>query len=243
MDEFRISDVARYTGNYTPPGSPFTPDASTEVLYHFDDGSGQTVTDASGNGVTGVLGATNAVESSDPTWQDCTTLAIFLTQFTGILQNNTVILDWTAFKDDISPGSFDIGRSADGTNFSNIGSLTANESAGTFHYTFTDPKPNKGNNFYRLLMIEYGSANNYSNIIYIANSIVTRFSVFPTITHASLNIQLAAPATIAIIDAAGATLKRYHLIQSQSIDVSVFAKGFYFIVNQESGQALRFIKN
>jgi|TARA_R110002050_G_scaffold107215_6_gene217544 hypothetical protein len=36
MDEFRYSSSARYYSNFTPQTAPFTPDASTEVLLHFN---------------------------------------------------------------------------------------------------------------------------------------------------------------------------------------------------------------
>jgi len=48
VDEVRISNNVRYTGAFTPPGAPFTPDADTVGLYHFDEGSGSTVLDSSG---------------------------------------------------------------------------------------------------------------------------------------------------------------------------------------------------
>jgi hypothetical protein len=48
LDEFRLSTVLRYTAAFTPPDRPFTGDAATAALYHFDDGAGNAVRDSSG---------------------------------------------------------------------------------------------------------------------------------------------------------------------------------------------------
>ncbi len=46
IDEFRVSGVIRYTAEFTPPTSPFSPDTDTLGLYHFDEGSGDTAFDS-----------------------------------------------------------------------------------------------------------------------------------------------------------------------------------------------------
>lgn len=47
MDELRLSAVLRYpNGDFVPPSAPFTPDAATAALYHFDEGTGTTAFDA-----------------------------------------------------------------------------------------------------------------------------------------------------------------------------------------------------
>jgi hypothetical protein len=55
VDELRISEGLRYTSNFTPPAAPFTADGTTKGLWHFDERSGSTVTDSSGNGNTGTI--------------------------------------------------------------------------------------------------------------------------------------------------------------------------------------------
>jgi hypothetical protein len=50
LDELRISTVLRYTANFTPVRQPFTSDAATAALYHFDEGSGDTITDSAAGG-------------------------------------------------------------------------------------------------------------------------------------------------------------------------------------------------
>ena len=60
IDEIRVSDVVRYSADFTTPSEPFTPDANTRALWHFDEPIGSTsFEDSSGNNntLTGVNGA------------------------------------------------------------------------------------------------------------------------------------------------------------------------------------------
>ena len=47
LDELRISDIARYTSNFSPPEYEFQNDLNTKGLWHFNEGSGGAVYDAS----------------------------------------------------------------------------------------------------------------------------------------------------------------------------------------------------
>lgn len=48
VDEVRLSNVLRYSGNFTPPILPFSPDGDTVALYHFDEGQDNVIDDSSG---------------------------------------------------------------------------------------------------------------------------------------------------------------------------------------------------
>lgn len=50
MDELRLSSVCRYTESFTPPEAEFVVDEFTSGLWHFNEGGGGTVYDASPNG-------------------------------------------------------------------------------------------------------------------------------------------------------------------------------------------------
>ncbi|HQX53149.1 MAG TPA: SUMF1/EgtB/PvdO family nonheme iron enzyme, partial [Planctomycetaceae bacterium] len=54
MDEWRVSKVARYEKDFTPP-KRYESDPDTIALYHFDEGSGDLLRDSSGNDHTGTI--------------------------------------------------------------------------------------------------------------------------------------------------------------------------------------------
>ncbi|MBL8055799.1 MAG: hypothetical protein JNK29_03830 [Anaerolineales bacterium] len=68
IDEVRVSNAAVYVGAFTPPTTLLPATANSVALWHLDEGSGQTIGDASGNGRNGILGASTAVDTTDPVW-------------------------------------------------------------------------------------------------------------------------------------------------------------------------------
>jgi hypothetical protein len=69
IDEFRVSNVARYTTGFTPPTGPFTTDANTMLLMHLDASvlNGSTyVADSSGNTVSALQTAYAATAAITP---------------------------------------------------------------------------------------------------------------------------------------------------------------------------------
>ena len=59
ISEVRLSKTARYIGASYAPVERFTADPDTIALYHCDEGQGQVLADASGNGHDGqIIGAT-----------------------------------------------------------------------------------------------------------------------------------------------------------------------------------------
>jgi hypothetical protein len=68
LDEVRISKVVRYAEDFTGPPGPFTPDADTIGLWHFDEGAGQVAADVSASANQGRLGNSSDPDGADPTW-------------------------------------------------------------------------------------------------------------------------------------------------------------------------------
>lgn len=71
-----MDDVRLYNKALTPEevyeqsrGYTVAPESGLVAGYRFDEGSGQTVYDASGNNIHGFLGASNTVATDDPQWQ------------------------------------------------------------------------------------------------------------------------------------------------------------------------------
>jgi len=112
----------------------------------------------------------------------------FLTFNGSLLTDKTVRLNWLATTD-AAHSYFDVERSSDNLNFVSIGSVTT----GT-PYSFIDPSPDIGNNYYRIRQINRDGGSKYSkiiNIIYEPSAYIV--SAYPNPVHDVLYIKVASP--------------------------------------------------
>jgi hypothetical protein len=91
-------------------------------------------------------------------------LPVTLVSFKALAEGQTASLAWTT-SEEINSERFDIERSQNGKNWSKIGSLAShNESRVNQYYSFVDPSPLRGDNLYRLKMVDLDGTFAYSRI-------------------------------------------------------------------------------
>jgi hypothetical protein len=153
-----------------------------------------------------------------------------------------------------TPSTFEVMRSADGLNFSKIGSVSGVN--GITKYQFSDNNILSGNNYYRLRMLDIDGVVTYSTIIMISNGAKGVFmnSIAPTLVtgRTKLNIQSseAANMQLVITDINGRIVHKQSLAlfngsQDVWLDASRFAAGVFQVSGYVSGvktATLRFIK-
>ncbi|HEY0068086.1 MAG TPA: T9SS type A sorting domain-containing protein [Flavisolibacter sp.] len=175
-------------------------------------------------------------------------LPVSLTTFTAEKRGSSVQLTWQTASE-ISAGFFELERSADGVNFTSIGTVAASgNSSSVRNYSFTDAQP-FNTNFYRLRIINSDRSANYSRIVTVRfGSAGITLQAFPNPVKNSLNIQFTAPAgqvKLQVLDVSGRMMKMIELKSTgsaltTSIDMSGFRPGAYVIRMNE--QSIRVVK-
>ncbi len=119
--------------------------------------------------------------------------------------DKNVILNWSTAAEQ-GTSHFIIQRSANGTDWDNIGTTAAaGNSTNQKFYTYTDVVPFSGTNYYRLVQKDLDGNQSYSKIIFLnRNENLFNFSVYPTmLTNGLLNVKLTKKMPVQIFNCVG----------------------------------------
>jgi len=102
------------------------------------------------------------------TGNNSTAIQVTLSDFEAIRNANTINLNWKALNES-NISSHVIEKSANGSSFSTLGTLTAQNSAAPYKYNYVDATPAEGVNYYRLRTTDKRGLVTYSKILEVDN--------------------------------------------------------------------------
>ncbi len=159
-----------------------------------------------------------------------TPLPVTLVSFTGTLINKTMVkLDWSVAQQQ-GIDRYEIERSTNGRDFSVIGTVSAN-SLSNFHYSFTDERPARGRNYYRLKIGEAGRTS-YSKVLDLSTGSKESIYVYPIPARNMITAERnSSEITEGIItDMQGKVMMQVRLTQEkQQVDIGLLPPGMYIL--------------
>jgi len=175
-------------------------------------------------------------------------LPVELTQFEAMPKNEVIELAWQTASEENNEG-FGIERSMDGKNWEVLEFMPGQgTTVETQDYSFTDHRPNKGMNYYRLKQIDFDGAYEYSKIETVDFGEAenhTGLSIFPNPVNNQLNIKGGA-GKLVISNVFGQVVQQAIFEQTNfSLDVGHLPKGQYILSITKSNGTLstkRFVK-
>ena len=160
-----------------------------------------------------------------------TILPVKLVSFTGKKVSTGVQLQWTTSAE-INSKFFEVQRSADGASFVKLGQVGAagNSSGSNIDYSFLDPAPLTGPNFYRLKMVDIDGAYEYSSTLLIRLDNTNGRSVIVNPNPVTDKLQLSwknmpsAEYTIDLINPGGKIVKTQKVTVNSSLQTTIIPR-------------------
>jgi ELWxxDGT repeat protein len=175
-------------------------------------------------------------------------------EFSGKKQGRQVQLNWRTCAEE-NAEDFDIERSANGRDFTSMGSVAAVNRAGTHRYSFVDQEAAGANSrgwYYRLKQNDQFGRYSYSSVIFISFTQQETVALYPV--PAADKVQISGMSgtnenlTYRIYDAAGKLVQadRFSVVHGTNLEVPIhqLADGVYFLVipRQSGDLRLRLVK-
>lgn len=185
-------------------------------------------------------------------------LPVEFASFTAVKINKDVQLRWQT-DDETNCSHYNIQRSTDGINFTNVGQQTANGSSSISSiYRFTDftakEELNANSFFYRIESVDMNGGKNYSSIINIKlTSTTERLLVLQNPADEDLRLQITSPVkesvSIIITDLAGRRVSTDNIVLDKGVNACTLSAGrlprgqyFVSVAGQTLGPTKRFLK-
>ncbi|MDB5274799.1 MAG: legume lectin beta domain protein [Chitinophagaceae bacterium] len=162
--------------------------------------------------------------------------------FDAYMMNQKVNLFWGTYSEENSK-EFIVERSADGKNFSPVGTLTAKgNSKSTSQYEFIDEYPLQKYSYYRLKQTDINGAYTYSVMKVVNNGANSSGDIFhlypnPASSKLDINIELSEDATVSVYDNANVMVHQQSFQEGKgTLNVSQenIAPGIYYVMVQSS---------
>ncbi len=174
-----------------------------------------------------------------------TVLSVELTSFDVLKIRKTASLHWNTTKE-INLHHFEIERSGNNIQFSKIGNVMSTASLNPSKtYSYLDPSPLSGNNFYRLKMVDNDGSYSYSGIRKLSFDEGVNISIYPNpatdYIHVALPVTTILPVSVQIKDIDGRNIKSA-IFNSANFEIktSELVSGTYLIsvLDSKSGKML-----
>ena len=179
----------------------------------------------------------------------CATLPVSLLDFTAVLNQQQVDVNWTTAKE-VDSKEFVVQRSVDGINFDDIHTqVAAGNSSQTLYYSYLDLIPLTGESYYRLKQIDLNDAVTYSNLVLLINDITLDITVFPNPSSSVFNGSILSSdkiVTVTVCDVQGSVLSSFQQNTNEVFELGKnLAQGVYIMTIQDANKVYRMkmIKN
>jgi hypothetical protein len=165
------------------------------------------------------------------------TLPITLINFNAFLNNGKVSLTWTT-EQEVNAAYFAVERSSDGSSWQTIGTVPATgNSSIPINYSYNDPSPSAGVNYYRLQSVDRSGRYIYSEVLVVRGSPINGLKIFPnparSYVYVTIGNNMTANQLIRLTDLNGHILQERQVSNAAGTTITVpvnnYPKGIYML--------------